>query len=325
MDDIAQEYLQARSHEEKANRRENRIFKISSLFIAIASLFVSVYFSSQFIVTEINKNISQNITNVESRIKSAISTNINSTSTNNNSLNQSWHLPGSGDAKIHTVFTGGASQACWYYHANYETSHPYTVLWEISGKNKVYPKIRVIADKGKWEAEKCVRKQADQKSANNKTEDSWVIKLIGTETIEHRIEAQFKENDEYFHIANASAKYPSALQFNDQGIIIHRKVLEPEENDTKYGNKTNPIPNKYTSYDYNEALEIYETEREELHRNLYEVGCGAISVQPILSNDNNQEAKNDDNNKFIELEKPSIIYICHKEGKKSHVRVMQRI
>ncbi|MCB1986192.1 MAG: hypothetical protein H6936_06885 [Burkholderiales bacterium] len=240
---------------------------------------------------------------IATTIESSISASIQSTNTNNNAVNQVVHLPGAGDAQIHTGFAGGASQACWYYFANYETSHPYTVLWDVSKEGTLYPKIRVIADKGTWKAERCIK--IDKKA-----------KLIGLETIEHRLEAQFVEGGEFFHIANTEATYHSALHFNDQGRIIHRRIMvSPEKEENGYINKM--VSKRFSKQDdkqYDAAYELYVEKRSGLHENLKDSGCGAISIQPDFINIKTQE-----------LEKPSIIYICHKDGQKSHVRIMQRV
>ncbi|MDR4651610.1 MAG: hypothetical protein MRJ52_04330 [Nitrosomonas sp.] len=47
-----------------------------------------------------------------------------------------------------------------------------------------------------------------------------------------------------------------------------------------------------------------------LHDNLGDDGCFAISVEPIPSDD--------------DIEQPSIIFICHKNNKNSHIRAIVR-
>ena len=62
------------------------------------------------------------------------------------------------------------------------------------------------------------------------------------------------------------------------------------------------------------ALEFYIKKRNELHDDLLKTGCGAISLHPDYLAEKGS----------VELARPSIIYVCHKEGKHSHVRVMMR-
>lgn len=236
------------------------------------------------------------------------------------------------DAKVSGEFKS-AIQACWYYQAHYKSLHPYTVLWEQSG-NTDYPKIRVVAERGIWNAHRCIK-------------DKEVVKLIGDEYITHKIEAQFAENDEYEHIATSKAKYYSALLFDEKGRISQRRIKEaaykcipPEgftvkdckdkaevtqnkennNNSLKYENiiiitelkNEKEKQEKFGSEKYSEAIELYLRKRETLHKNLVEQGCGAVPIEPEFTN------------KGGNLEKPSIVFLCHKNDDKSHVRVMVR-
>lgn len=280
-----------------------------------------------------------------------------------------------GEATINEKF-GDDIKACWYYQATYKNLHPYTVLWEeteykrkrngeiiydpYNTDNKIFDlRIRVIADNGIWVANTCIKEK-------DNSDGKMVVKLVGEESIEHRIEAQFQKNGPYEHIANAVAIYNSTLHFDDKGNITHRRVkksdtykcrfpeslfeeifrssipylceleyyrneIEPEyKNDgsINYKNEltiSGPIVDsaseikklKQKSGKLREnvkAIEFYLKKRMELHDDLVKNGCGTLTIQPdYIANE-----------KTGQLEKPSIIYVCHKKGKKSHVRVMVR-
>lgn len=292
-------------------------------------------------------------------------------------------IHGDVDATVSMPFKN-AAQACWYYHANYENSHAYTVLWDKSELVKVDPeilvKIRVIAEPAYWQAERC-------------TKEDGQVKLIGIEYTKHSIEARLEEKKEkaqgkkdkgFVKIASSEAYYRSALFFDKDGRITERKVLENQEKkDRKEGgnfeyesspgrlcvavkqatnNRNVECPNpkkentsqsleerpdpdeneKYTfkslkkrsdnfnvlkissdfepfkdslnSKDYRQAIMLYIKEREKLHSELVTKGCGAISIEPELT---------EDTGNFFQT---SIAFLClKKSGKQSHVRLMHRV
>lgn len=271
-------------------------------------------------------------------------------------------------------------QACWYYHANYKNSHPYTLLWEKSEKGEEHPKIRIIADPAYWYAHSCIIKEGK-------------VRLIGTEYTKHSIEAQLSENKDFIRIAESNAYYQSELIFDQKGRPTERKVLESDfkcvvkdnfdckterfysikekkfeskdEERIKMEGQIRDLKNENTPFNKLEiiitknakegfirnkvpvprrkprgiksapqavgfqpdfaprdeglnpaeikAIKLYIREREKLHRNLAEEGCGVISIEPNPK----KEAKTDS------LVKPSIAFLCFKESG-SHVRLMQR-
>src|SRR5690606_6337236 len=56
-----------------------------------------------------------------------------------------------------------------------------------------------------------------------------IVKLIGEETINHRLEAQFETENNYRHIADTVATYYSTLHFDNEGKITHRRVKKVDE------------------------------------------------------------------------------------------------
>ncbi len=253
---------------------------------------------------------------------------------------------GEGNATISKPFKD-AIQACWYYHANYKHSHPYTVLWNKPDARNLYPKIRVIAEPAYWSAENCSMEKKE-------------IKLIGTEYTKHTIEAQFGKGDNFIPIATSHAFYKSALYFDDVGRVTERKIIksdfEYKSSDlcdyiTLAAEKNNYIQcekkkasdsdkwidglkNRINSFNilqidsisgqikinmentpdpFREAIILYIKERKKLHDELAKEGCGVISIEPKSRNKQNQ------------LIKTSLAFLCHKEKGGSHVRLMQRI
>ncbi len=227
-------------------------------------------------------------------------------------------IHGSVDATVSRPFKD-AAQACWYYHANYENSHPYTILWKKPEGKDNYPKIRVIAESAYWQAEKCTKEKGE-------------VKLIGIEYTKHSIEAQFEEikgseNEENFvQIATSKAYYRSALSFDKNGRITERKLLESDfeyEYESVYHHlcylmeregRCDKVPGQVKRYEdlkkkknnfnilevvsnfdpdknsierekYHQAMILYIKEREKLHTELVETGCGAISIEPELTED----------------------------------------
>lgn len=169
-----------------------------------------------------------------------------------------------------------------------------------------------------------------------------IIKLIGEDSIIHRVEAAFKKDDfkKYIHIATIKAEYTSSLHFDNKGQITHRRVklvsdyqcindtdkIDPkncEEKEAKDNGKNKniariidiPVPGVNYKKETKEAIEFYIDQRKKLHQDLGESGCGAIPVEPKFVADNTHTG---------ELENPSVIFLCHNDGKKSHVRVMAR-
>lgn len=125
------------------------------------------------------------------------------------------HIQGDVDATVSRPFKD-AIQACWYYHANYVNSHPYTILWNKPDEEGNYPKIRVIADPAYWQAEKCIKENGQ-------------VKLIGIEYTKHAIHAQSGINENFIQIATSEAYYRSALFFDRNGRITERKVLSNKD------------------------------------------------------------------------------------------------
>lgn len=189
-----------------------------------------------------------------------------------------------------------------------------------------------------------------------------IVKLIGEETINHRLEATFytqEEKDkwnqnrsEYSHIADTVATYYSTLHFDNEGKIAHRRVKNtsdykckfpdsfdekalslsneictqikkpsdnPDNSDSKeYKNEVEILKVKTSSKeseDYNMALKFYLERRKDLHDNLTYDGCGAISVEPDFVAGDLPTG---------ELETPSLVFLCHKNNNRSHVRIMVR-
>lgn len=256
------------------------------------------------------------------------------------SNNLSIHF-GDGDATVSQPFKD-ATQACWYYHANYEHSHPYTLLWERSEETKNFPKIRVIAQPAYWSAQDCRIEKGD-------------ISLIGIEYTKHTIEAQFNDYSNFIPIATSEAYYKSKLNFDKEGRITDRKVLISDftckildafSSPTKYCSvftqkqnqaekkieikklKTSKdsfnyleiIPNsKYTKnvaaeeYDlYKQAINLYVLKRNELHEGLAKEGCGAISIEPKFEDD------------YGNINPTMLAFLCYKKAGGSHVRMMRR-
>lgn len=248
---------------------------------------------------------------------------------------------GDGDATVSRPFKD-AIQACWYYHANYKNSHPYTLLWGKSSKEGVYPRIRVIADPAYWSAQNCKIEKGE-------------VSLIGLEHTKHSIEAQFNESSDFVHVATGHAYYQSKLSFDHAGRITGRKVLESnfdckffgvfnntegkcvltpqgqikgkeqiqalkEKKSTFNDLEINPVlrlfdRNKVTAEEYvqnSQVINFYIKEREKLHDQLTKQGCGAISIEP--------KPEKEETRKLIET---SIALLCFKETG-SHVRLMQR-
>jgi len=266
--------------------------------------------------------------------------------TGKSSMSNDYSIHGSVDATVSRPFKD-AAQACWYYHANYENSHPYTVLWKKSKVEDGYPKIRVIAEKAYWQAEKCTKEKSE-------------VKLIGIEYTKHSIEAQFKENKGFELIATSDAYYRSALSFDKAGRITERRVLESdfeyeyeseseyshlcyalnkvqkkedrcdrvsslepkkfqdlkkkknEFNSLKIASNFDPDKNSIDPEEYRQAIILYIKERENLHTELSRQGCGAISIEPELVEDSGN------------LFNTSIAFLCFKESG-SHVRLMHRV
>lgn len=284
------------------------------------------------------------------------------------------HINGSVEATVSRPFKD-ATQACWYYHANYTHSHSYTVLWNRDKNFNVNPKmtvkIRVIAEPAHWQAENCI-------------EENGQVKLVGIEFTEHSIEAQFTEetgseqgkeqgkkavsekNNDFVEIAKSRAYYKSALFFDKNGRITERKVLSNKgKGDFQYissphlcevikkattrgevecpnskvkdldlkeqytfqkllgrsdnfnilqiGYDSNPDINSIGLEKYHQAIIFYIIERENLHKELSQQGCGAISIEPEFR---------DDFGKFIQT---SIAFLCFKKSGPSHVRLMHRV
>lgn len=265
--------------------------------------------------------------------------------TGKSSTSSGIHIHGEVDAMVSRPFKD-ATQACWYYHANYENSHPYTVLWNKPDKEDSFPKIRVIAESAYWQAEKC-------------TKENGQVKLAGIEYTKHTIEAQFEKNQGFVQIATSDAYYRSAIFFDkNNGRITERKVLANYGgSDFEYESSphmcdvikevkkigkfecSNPKKEKHTfkslkerngnfnileirsDFDprkdrekYRQAIMLYIEEREELHTKLAKKGCGAISIEPELTEDPEIHFQT------------SIAFLCLKgSGTHSHVRLMHRI
>lgn len=250
-----------------------------------------------------------------------------------------------GGATVSSPFKD-AIQACWYYHANYKNSHPYTLLWKKPTKEDVYPKIRVIADPAYWSAQNCEIEKGE-------------VSLIGLEHTKHSIEAQFDKNSDFTHIATSDAYYRSKLSFDHTGRITGRKILQSDFTCKFYGEfdntgefwgvfdnekkrcartalqaqlrgkeKIQALKEKNSTFNdleiiltprfdqnnhvHREAINLYIKEREGLHKELVEQGCGAISIEP--------KSEKKETGKLIET---SIAFLCFKESG-SHVRLMQR-
>ncbi len=256
-------------------------------------------------------------------------------------------IHGSVDATVSRPFKD-AAQACWYYHANYQNSHAYTILWKKSKVKDGYPKIRIIAEPAYWQAERC-------------TEESGEVKLTGIEYTEHSIEAQFGKDKDFVQIATSKAYYRSALFFDEYGRITERRVLKSNfkykstnkelckiiemaerENGVKVkcedaegrermrflelkeeidnfnilmiDSDFNPSKNWINPNQYQQAIIFYVEEREKLHTELVKEGCGAISVEPKLTEDSGN------------IFQTSIAFLClKKSGKHSHMRLMHRV
>lgn len=288
-----------------------RVFKlILKIFLGVLGLGVGGY--GLYVINQVSNNVEA--TNIALSRAHAVA-----------NANTSIFL-GPGNARISEEFASEI-QACWYYQATYENLHPYTVLWEQSEKGKYYPKIRVIADGATWEAHRCIK----EKDSNGKE----IVKLVGKEKLTHQIEVQFDEDTEYEHVATSNAEYFSALFFGEKGRILERKIIKadqkciPPENfsvkingciSRDFEDDESPSKNivRITKLIKNEdkyikALELYLDKRKGLYNNLTEQGCGAVPIEPEFAS-----------TKEGDIEKPSIIFLCHRNGKKSHVRVMIR-
>ena len=181
------------------------------------------------------------------------------------------------------------------------------------------------------------------------------MKLIGAETINHRIEAQLNETSDFKHIADAKANYSSELIFDDSGRIIERKIkggdykcamhISFKENGiylpddcsdvltndkSKQDGNSRKIGNSYSNSivirpikiqehkkedNYVKALKLYIDKRKQMHDKLAVQGCGVVTIEP----------ERVENKKAKESMKPSIVFLCYKDSpEKSHVRVMVR-
>lgn len=189
-----------------------------------------------------------------------------------------------------------------------------------------------------------------------------VVKLIGEETIVHRIEAKLPhpQYEDFKLIATTEATYNSAIHFDNDGSITHRRVKKAddykciipaeltneikkeiteeiinerycrfqekkqESNEYEYKNEleiindnefNSPIVLKKAEKDYIKAFIFYLGERRKLHDDLTNEGCGAISVEPDFVTGDLPTG---------ELETPSLVFLCHKNNIRSHVRIMVR-
>lgn len=326
---------------------------IEKFFTPIGLLFVLIIFQLwPFPTKDLNKEDAGRLFDIIGKI------------TGKSSITNDIHINGAVDATVSMPFKD-ATQACWYYHADYANSHPYTVLWKKSEAKGGYPIIRVIAEPAYWRAEKCTRK-------NGK------VKLRGIEYTKHSIEAQFSDETGFVQIATSEAYYRSALFFDKNGRITERKVLEsdfgyeydhdesvyksvfshichihkkPEEchvpnDEMKKENRHDEIPRRKfkdltskkdnfnyliitsglnlgrnlgepeseESKIYHRAVNLYIEKRKDLHEGLVKDGCGAISIEPELTEDPQN------------LFRTSIAFLClKKSGEQSHVRLMHRV
>lgn len=161
-----------------------------------------------------------------------------------------------------------------------------------------------------------------------------------------------KNRSDYSHIADTVTTYYSTLHFDNEGKIAHRRVKKasdykcifpdwfdeeqlrlsneictqikksshnPDNSDSKeYKNEVEILEEKTSSekpkksVDYYKALKFYLERRKKLHHNLTDDGCGAISVEPDFVTPTG------------ELETPSLVFLCHKNNIRSHVRIMVR-
>lgn len=205
------ELIREISQDEETNNKKEWKKDIKFFLTWILALF-SVFYG----VSEIKTVISTSST-------AASSAGVDSKIDNNNPIkvnNYLGHL-GLSEVRITGEF-GSAIQACWFYQSTYRNLHPYTVLWEISGENE-YPKIRVIAKDIIWDAHTCITQKG-----NPNGDKKEITKLIGDDSLTHRIEAKMRESEEYQHIADAKAYYRSVLHFDDKGRIVHRKIKRAE-------------------------------------------------------------------------------------------------
>lgn len=131
----------------------------------------------------------------------------------------------SGEKTIVSKAFSDISQACWFYHDNYKSQHPYTLTWskkstEDANYSKIedanYPKIRVIAESAIWKSRACIR-------------DGVETYLLGDEAVNHTIEAQFAKDRDFVRIATSEATYQSKLFFDPSGRPTVRKVVTDKD------------------------------------------------------------------------------------------------
>jgi len=266
-----------------------------------------------------------------------------STSQTNSNLSINYY--GAKDGIVSRPFKDGM-QACWYYHANYKNLHPYTLLWEKSKKVDTYLKIRVIANPAYWYAQSCIKDEGKVKLIGieytkhaievqlNKDEDFIHIASSNayyqSELLfdnEGRINARKVLKSDINCVTNnfdcKTGQFIGALEKKNESdggrIRREKRIKELKEKNSPF-NELEIIPTpqfnlKKTSAEeykkYVEATQFYIEERNKLHQNLAEEGCGVISIEP--------EPKKETGI----LIKPSIAFLCFKESE-SHVRLMQR-
>lgn len=254
-------------------------------------------------------------------------------------------------------------QACWFYYANYINSHPYTILWEESMNaegTEGGDKIRVIADPAYWYAHSCVKENNKVKLIGleytrhsieaklKKNEKDGFVHIASSDAF-YRSELIFDEQgriverkvlkaDDYdCKIFSSSREILSLLASNsvkdsrrkcDKEESIKDVESEEErrkkiENLKKQDNPFNKLeirPTKKFSKEHIDIIYFYVDKRNQVHKNLTEKGCGVISVEPKPEENPKEKTKE----KAVSLIKPSIAFLCYKEGGGSHVRLMQR-
>lgn len=267
--------------------------------------------------------------------------------TGKSSIPSGVQIRGDVDATVSIPFKD-AIQACGYYHANYKNSHSYTVLWNKSKVEGGYPKIRVIAEPAYWQAEKCTQEEGEVKligieytkhSIEAQLEKNKGFVQIATSDAYYRSALFFdgngriterkvlKSDFEYeyesvysnlcYVLNEAMEKEDRCDKITSQGIK-HFKDLTKKKSDfniLKITSGFNPDKGSKESEAYSEAIILYIKEREKLHKELVEKGCGAISIEPDLEQDSGD---------FLQT---SIAFLCLKKSRASHshVRLMHRV
>lgn len=313
--------------EENSNTDKYIKYPILDLIIKVLTLVIAAYLGNKLIDFHISFN-------KESKIQADADAKAESKLQLNQQLIQTTTKLNNKDTIISRKFDD-AIQACWYYHAHYENLYPYTVMWDEKYIGRDYPRIRVIASKAYWIGQECIQELV--KENNNYMN---VTKLIGAETVTHRVEAQFDETSDFRHIATATGEYSSELIFDKYGRITGRKILgggyhcEAPKFTNEYGIKLsncqsaseysnsiklepNPYIEKkdYRKTDYIDSLNLYIDRRFVLHSKLQSDGCGVITLEPGVLEDSQDY-----------IIRPSVVFLCYKDGSsgKSHVRVMVR-